>query len=53
VQELALKADELGRKLSPEYGVLINTIQNVDRDSEDGQQISSTMLELEKLCARE
>jgi len=53
VQELALKADELGRKLSPEYGILMNGIQNVDADSEDGQQIRSTILALEKLCARE
>jgi len=53
VKELALKAEELGRKLSPEYGILMNGIQNVDADSEDGHQISSTILALEKLCARE
>jgi len=50
IEELNLKAEELGRKLSPEYGVLMNGIQNVDADSEDGQQIRSTLQELDDLC---
>src|SRR5215471_11670653 len=49
-EELNLRAEELGRKLSPEYGVLMNGIQNVDPDSEDGRQISSTLQELDDLC---
>ena len=49
-EELNLRAEELGRKLSPEYGVLMNGIQNVDADSEDGQQIRSTLQELDDLC---
>jgi len=53
VEELALKADELGRKLGPEYAALMNGIQDVDPDSEDGQQISSTIQALDKLCAQE
>jgi hypothetical protein len=53
VEELALKADELGRKLGPEYAALMNGIQDVDPDSEDGQQISSTIQALDKLCALE
>ena len=49
IEELNLKAEELGRKL-PEYGVLMNGIQNVDPDSEDGRQISSTLEALDDLC---
>ncbi|HMF23614.1 MAG TPA: hypothetical protein VKG24_16010 [Pseudolabrys sp.] len=44
LQELAVRADELGTKLSPEYGVLMNEIQNGDPDSEVGQQIRSALL---------
>jgi len=50
VEELTLKADELGRKLGPEYGALMNGIQDVDPDTEDGQQISSTIKSLDLLC---
>ena len=51
--ELHRKIDELGRKLGPEYAALMNGIQNVDSDSEDGQQISATIQALDKLCALE
>jgi hypothetical protein len=50
---LRRKIDELGRKLGPEYAALMNGIQDVDPDSEDGQQISSTIQALDKLCALE
>jgi mevalonate kinase len=53
VEELTLKAEELGRELGPEYATLMNGIQDVDPDSEDGQQISATLQALDKLCARE
>jgi len=51
--ELHRKIDELGRKLGPEYAALMNEIQDVDPESEDGQQISSTIQALDKLCALE
>ena len=51
--ELHRKIDELGRKLGPEYAALMNGIQDVDPESEDGQQISSTIQALDKLCALE
>ena len=50
---LRRKIDELGKKLGPEYAALMNGIQDVDPDSEDGQQISSTIQALDKLCALE
>jgi len=51
--ELHRKIDELGRKLGPEYAALMDGIQDVDPESEDGQQISSTIQALDKLCALE
>jgi len=51
--ELRRKIDELGRKLGPEYAALMDGIQDVDPESEDGQQISSTIQALDKLCALE
>jgi len=51
--ELRRKIDELGRKLGPEYAALMNGIQDVDPESEDGQQISATIQALDKLCALE
>ena len=54
VEELELKADELGRKLGPEYAALMNGLQNMDPKSEDIQQISLIILKaLDKLCGRE
>ena len=52
VEELSLKADELGKKLCPEYGALMDGIQDVDPESEDGQEIGSTLQALDKLCAQ-
>ena len=52
VEELSLKADELGKKLGPEYGALMDGIQDVDPESEDGQEIGSTLQALDKLCAQ-
>jgi mevalonate kinase len=51
--ELRRKIGELGRKLGPEYAALMNGIQDVDPESEDGLQISSTIQALDKLCALE
>jgi hypothetical protein len=52
VEELSLKADELGKKLGPEYTALMDGIQDVDPESEDGQEIGSTIQALDKLCAQ-
>jgi hypothetical protein len=45
-----LKEDELVKKLGAEYATLIDGIQNVDPQSEDGQEISSMIQALDKLC---
>jgi hypothetical protein len=52
VEELSLKADELGKKLGPEYTALMDGIQDVDPESEDGQEIGSTIQALDKLCTQ-
>jgi len=41
---------ELGKKLGPEYAELVEGLQDVDPDSEVGQEISSTLDALDNLC---
>jgi hypothetical protein len=52
VEELSLKADELAKKLGPEYAALMDGIGDVDPASEVGQEIGSTIQALDKLCAK-
>jgi hypothetical protein len=46
------KLNELAKKLGPEYAALISGLPNIDRNSKDGQEISSTFEALDKLCAQ-
>jgi hypothetical protein len=41
---------ELGEKLGPEYAELVDGLQNIDPESEVGQEISSTLDALDNLC---
>ena len=41
--------DELGKKLGPEYVALMVGLEEIDPESQDGQEIGST---LDKLCAK-
>jgi hypothetical protein len=41
---------ELGKKLGPEYAELVDGLQDIDPDSEVGQEISSTLDALDNLC---
>jgi hypothetical protein len=41
---------ELGKKLGPEYAALIDQLQDIDPQSEVGQEISSTLDALDNLC---
>jgi hypothetical protein len=52
VDELALKVDELGKQLGPEYAALMDGIENVDPESEVGMEIRSTIQALDKLCTQ-
>ena len=52
VEELSLKADELGKQLGPEWAALMGGIRDVDPESEVGHEINSMIQELDKLCAK-
>jgi hypothetical protein len=41
---------ELGKQLGPEYTALIDGLQDIDPESEVGQEISSTLDALDNLC---
>jgi hypothetical protein len=44
------KMYQLGKKLGPEYVALIDGLQDIDPQSEVGQEISSTLNALDNLC---
>jgi hypothetical protein len=48
--ELFQKMYQLGKKLGPEYAALIDGLQDIDPESEVGQEISSTLDALDNLC---
>ena len=52
VEELALKADELGKQLGSEYSALMDGIENVDPESEVGLEIRSTIQALDTRCTQ-
>ncbi len=49
--ELSQKMDELAKQLGPEYVALMDGLQDIDPESKDGQEISSVLQALDKLCA--
>jgi len=51
-EELSRKMEEMGKRLGPEYGALIDGVQDIDPRSEVGQEISSTLDTLDHLCGR-
>ena len=50
--ELYQQVDELATKPGPEYIALMDGLQDMDPDSEDGKEIGSTLDVLNKLCAK-
>jgi hypothetical protein len=50
--ELYQGVDELAAKLGPEYIALMNGLQDMDPDSEEGKEIGATLDGLNKLCAK-
>ena len=50
--ELYRRMDQLGTKLGPEYVALMDTLQEMDPNSLDGQEINSMLQTLDNLCAR-
>jgi hypothetical protein len=51
-ERLFQKMYALGKKLGPEYSALIDGLQDIDPESEVGQEISSTLDALDNLCGR-
>jgi len=49
-KELSKKADELGKKLGPEFSGLADSLQNIDPNSQDGRDIGSIIDKLDQLC---
>ncbi|HTE77242.1 MAG TPA: hypothetical protein VK653_10940 [Xanthobacteraceae bacterium] len=50
-EELSRKMDELEGRLGPEFVALAKELEEIDPNSQDGQEISSAMDALDKLCA--
>jgi hypothetical protein len=51
-EELSQQIDALVKKLGPEYASLMDRVQEVDPESEDGKQIGLMLEPLDKLCVR-
>src|SRR6266581_3661919 len=51
VEELSRKIEELEERLGPEYLALVQELEEVDPNSLDGQEISSAIDALDRLCA--
>ena len=51
VEELSRKIDELEGRLGPEYLALAKELEEVDPNSQDGEEISSAIDALDQLCA--
>ncbi|MFZ1067503.1 MAG: hypothetical protein WCE72_11835 [Pseudolabrys sp.] len=52
LDELSQQIDALGKKLGPEYAALMDGLQDLDPESEDGKQIGLMFQPLDKLCAK-
>src|SRR5262249_20700912 len=52
VDELSKRLGALGSKLGPEYAALMDGLEDIDPESEEGQEIESALVALDKLCTR-
>ena len=52
VNELSPKLLALGKKLGPGYNALMDGLQDIDPETEIGQEIESVLLDLDRLCTR-
>jgi peptidoglycan hydrolase CwlO-like protein len=50
--ELSQKMKELEKKLGPEYVVLMDGLQDIDPESDEGAEIEAALVLLDKLCAK-
>jgi hypothetical protein len=52
LEELSMKADEMGTKIGPEYVALMDALQEMDPNSKDSEEIGKMLEALDKLCAK-
>ena len=52
VNELSTKLVALEKKLGPEYSELMVGLEDIDPETEVGQEIESVLLDLDRLCTR-
>jgi len=52
VDELAQKLDAMSKQLGPEYLALIDSLQGIDPNSKDADDIGAMLDGLDKLCAK-
>jgi hypothetical protein len=52
IDELNKRMDDLATKLGPEYVALMGQLEDIDPSSKEGQDISSALGGLDKLCAK-
>jgi hypothetical protein len=50
--ELSQKMKELENNLGPEYVALMDGLQDIDPESDDGADIGAALAALDKLCAK-
>jgi len=48
--ELSEQADELEKKLGPEFSTLAGNLKDIDPNSQDGREIGSIIDKLDQLC---
>lgn len=51
-EELSQKAEALNKQVGPEYNALMDSLQDVDEKSPEGEAIGKTLDELDKLCEK-
>jgi hypothetical protein len=52
VAELSQKADEIVKKMGPEYTALMDALKQVGPDSNEGKEMAAAFENLDKLCAK-
>jgi len=50
--ELSQKMKELEKNLGPEYVALMDGLQDIDPESDEGAEIEAALVALDKLCAK-
>jgi hypothetical protein len=50
IADLNKQLDAIGQKLGPEYGKLMDSMQDVDPDSAEGKELATAFEPLDKLC---